>query len=98
MFLYPCVECSMTHIEMCEKKYEAGNCAIVFSMKQLSNDFLEPKITQCKAIIHDFEVKIQLTAKFTSFEGSVHTDTNPSLIPHSYIPNTLLPAGLVCLS
>lgn len=67
-------------------------------MKQLSNDFLEPKITQPKAIIHDFEVKIQPTAKFTSFEGSVHTDTNPSLIPHSYISNTLLPAGLVCLS
>ena len=64
-------------------KYEAGNCSIVFSMKQLSNDFLEPTITQCKAIIHDFEVKIQPTAKFTSFEGSVLADTNPSLIFHS---------------
>ena len=78
-------------------RYEAGNCAIVISMKKIlkwcpKNVFhcliFAQNCTQPKAI-HGFSwfwVKIQPIAKWTSFECSLHADhngTNPSFISHS---------------
>jgi len=82
--------------------YKPGNRAIVISIKELSNDapkcvlffycwshFCQKSYLTEATIIHCFSwfrVKIQPTAKWKSFERSIHADhngANPTLISHS---------------
>ena len=71
-------------------RYEAGDCAIMISIKTASNYVLKLVLivghifaknhTRPKAIIHGFWVKIQPTAKQTSLECSIHADCEGLLL------------------
>jgi len=79
-------------------KYEAGNHAIMISMKRAFKGCPKMycwsyKSYSTKGYIHNpwlfeswFSIKIQPTAKWKSFECSIHADhngANPTLISHS---------------
>ena len=88
-----------SHILVCEWDMKLGIVPLWSARKHLSNDVLKvdfnvghifaKNCTRPKAIIHGFTwfwVKIQLAAKWTSFECSIHADhngANPSFISHS---------------